>query len=750
MNVAIRPSKSPALPAGSDRRLLLPIALAAIVAIAVVGFGLFWSAGRSDTVSVARQVRTVQRAVETSLAEVQLQQQTVAVWDDLVVALRRPAPDLDWIDANVGLWLHKLFGHDRVFLLDAHDRVVYAMVDGRQVQEDLHDQHSPGLERLLASLRAKDRAFVMPPLQSTDTTVDAPFTSDLMIMDDRPVAASAMLVLPLTAETADRPGDRQVLLSVRYLDGSFRDRLARDYLLARPRFSTSYDKRAGEESVPLRARSGQVVAWFFWRPELPGSAIKAVLAPLGAMAAGLIVLLMLVLGRRLIASTNDLRAAIMRLQASEAQAHHLAFHDPLTGLPNRAKFNDHFDHALVEARRGRSCALILLDLDRFKHVNDNFGHLAGDALIQEFGCRLSGLLRDQDMVARLGGDEFAVLLDGVRTTAEIDQICDRIRDAVNRPFEVLGNQAHVGVSMGVILAPLSGTERTELLRKADIALYAAKGEGRDCHRHFSPAMDAGVRFRSEIEEDLREALASGTGLHMNYQPLVNEQGRAVGVEALLRWEHPQRGPISPAQLIPIAEETGLIAPLGDWIVEQACRASVAWPDLFVAINFSPVQFRGPHFADRVIGIVNACGADPKRIEVEVTESVLIDDDENVRSALRRLRAAGLRIALDDFGTGYSSLSYLRRFDVDKIKIDRSFIQHLGHGADSAAIITAVITLGHAMGLTVTAEGVETDEQLQFLRENGCNQLQGFYFSAPVPAQDVSALTILNPANRQAA
>ncbi|OWK33106.1 putative bifunctional diguanylate cyclase/phosphodiesterase [Sphingomonas mucosissima] len=738
------------LTVGSDRRLLLPIALATIIAITILGFGLFWSAGRSDTVSIDRQVRTVQRAVQTSLAEIQLQQQTVAVWDDLVVKLRAPAPDLDWLDANIGLWLHDLFGHDRVFLLDARDEVAYAMVDGRRVQESLHDQSAPGLKRLLATLRAEDRVFKLAPSRSADASVNAPFVSDLLVIGGRPAAVSAMLVLPLTAKIADQPGARRVLLSVRYLDGTFRDRLAREYLLARPRFSTISNVRESEASLPLRNRSGQVVAWLFWSPELPGSAIKSVLVPVGTLSTCLIAGLMLLLGRRLIASTNDLRAAIMQLQASEAQAHHLAFHDPLTGLPNRAKFNDHFDHALVEARRGRSCALILLDLDRFKHVNDNFGHLAGDALIQEFGSRLASLLRDKDMVARLGGDEFAVLLDGVRNTAEVDQICERIREVVNRPFEVLGNQAHVGVSMGVILAPLSGTERTELLRKANIALYVAKGEGRDCYRYFSPAMDAGVRFRGEIEEDLRHALATNTGLRLAYQPLVNEQGRVIGVEALLRWEHPQRGNISPAQLIPVAEETGLIGPLGDWILEQACRASLEWPDLFVAINFSPVQFRSPHFAERVLGIVNACGADPAKIEVEVTEGVLIDDDENVRSALRRLRAAGLRVALDDFGTGYSSLSYLRRFDVDKIKIDRSFIQHLGQAVDSAAIITAVITLGHAMGLTVTAEGVETDEQLQFLKESGCNELQGFYFSAPVSATAVSTLAAFDPADREAA
>ncbi|MCD2317069.1 bifunctional diguanylate cyclase/phosphodiesterase [Sphingomonas sp. IC-11] len=614
MTAAKYPLKSMRVTAASNRRILLPIALAAIISITIVGFGLFWSAGRSDTVSVGRQVRTVQRAVQTSLADIQLHQQTVAVWDDLVVNLRAPAPDLDWIDANVGEWLHKLFGHDRVFVLNGRDELVYAMVDGRRVQQSLHDQNASGLHRLLASLRAKDRPLPATQSRSNDASVKAPFVSDLLMVDGHPAAVSAMLVLPLTPAVADRPGARPILLSVRYLDGTFQDGLARDYLLAHPKFATRNVMHQGEASLPLRDRSGRVIAWLSWYPELPGSAIKSVLLPLGGLSAAIIALLMVVLGRRLIASTNELHAAIMRLQTSEAQAHHLAFHDPLTGLPNRAKFNDHFDHALVEARRGRSCALILLDLDRFKHVNDNFGHLAGDALIKEFGSRLSGLLGENDMLARLGGDEFAVLIDGARNVADIDRICDQIRRAVNQPFEVLGNQAHVGVSMGVILSPLGGTERTDLLRKADIALYAAKGEGRDCHRHFSAAMDASVRFRGEIEEDLREALATEVGLSMNYQPLVNEHGRVVGVEALLRWEHPQRGSISPAQLIPIAEETGLIGPLGDWIVE------------------------------------------------------------------------------------------------------------------------------HAMGLTVTAEGVETEEQLRFLQDSGCNELQGFYFSAPLPASDVSALT----------
>jgi diguanylate cyclase (GGDEF)-like protein len=453
-----------------------------------------------------------------------------------------------------------------------------------------------------------------------------------------------------------------------------------------------------------------------------------------------IVMLFALLLFRLRRSTEELRGLVLQLRASEAQAHHIAFHDSLTGLANRASFADRLDQALKGVARGEVLALLLLDLDRFKLVNDTLGHLAGDALIRELGERVQSLVRDGDVLARLGGDEFGLLLRGVGEEAQVARICERILAAVNEPFAALGHASYVGVSIGVALACERGVDRIELMRRADIALYRAKGEGRGCYRLFTEDMDETIKFRRGIEQDLRQALTNEEGLSLAYQIEVDARsGAARGVEALLRWTHPVRGQIPPEQFVPIAEETGLIAQLGEWVLREACAAAGRWPDLFVAVNLSPVQLRVPNFAARTVGIIRSAGVDPSRIELEVTEGTLLDDDAAIHEALATLRAAGIRVALDDFGTGYSSLSYLRRFAVDKIKIDRSFVQHLGEEADSAAIVAAVVAIGHAMGLTVAAEGIETEEQRRFVAQTGCDQMQGYLLARPVPGADVDRL-----------
>lgn len=437
---------------------------------------------------------------------------------------------------------------------------------------------------------------------------------------------------------------------------------------------------------------------------------------------------------------SALERTVLELRASEAQAHHLAFHDVLTGLPNRALFEDRLNHAVTRTQHAGKIAVMMLDLDRFKHVNDTLGHHAGDNLIRELSIRLSKLVGAQDTIARLGGDEFAIVQASIAGDDDAKDLCDRILAVVEQPYDVAGHQVFVGISIGVVIAPDAGLDRIDLLRKADIALYRAKAEGRNRYRIFTPEMDETVNIRKTIEDDLREALVTGKGLEVAYQPQIAFGGGAiVGVEALARWRHPERGCIQPSQFIPVAEQTGLINQLGDWVLRQACVASRRWPGLFVSVNLSPVQFRSKGFAERVVRIVGECGVDPRRIELEVTESVLLDEEGGTIEALRLLRGAGFRIALDDFGTGYSSLGYLHRFDVDKIKIDRSFTQSLGQGSKAAAVIKAIVSLGHAMDLTVTAEGVETEVQKNFLHTAGCNEMQGYLFSRALSAEHVTRM-----------
>uniref|UniRef100_UPI0028B0ECE7 putative bifunctional diguanylate cyclase/phosphodiesterase n=1 Tax=Pantoea septica TaxID=472695 RepID=UPI0028B0ECE7 len=449
-----------------------------------------------------------------------------------------------------------------------------------------------------------------------------------------------------------------------------------------------------------------------------------------------VTLLCLYMVRRLWTSSFNLSQSMLKLGASEAQALHLAFHDVLTGLPNRALVEDRLTQALALAtRHEQRVALMLIDLDRFKNINDTYGHHAGDELIIAVAHRLAGLMRACDTVGRIGGDEFLVVMPEVDHIGQVEALAQRILDALSQPFPLFGGEVWSGASIGLVLAPKDGVDRQELVRKADIALYEAKSSGRGKYRQFERVMDESIRTRQSIAADLRAALQNFKGLAVWYQPLMDIDGKnMVGVEALLRWDHPTRGAIPPGDFIAIAEETGLIIPLGEWVLREACLTQQRFPALMVAVNVSPVQFRATGFVARMIDIMRECGGDPQRIELEITEGVLIEDEHEARAIIIALRDAGFRIALDDFGTGYSSLNYLSTFPVDKIKIDRSFTQSLGVAENSVGIIESVVKLGHAMGLTVTAEGVETAGQMSALADAGCNQLQGYLFSKAVPLE----------------
>ena len=498
----------------------------------------------------------------------------------------------------------------------------------------------------------------------------------------------------------------------------------------------------GEISAPGERTPGrQRVGYLSWQPDKPGAQMLRTIVPSTLLSVLIITLLCLFMVRRIWTSSLSLSQSLVRLGASEAQAQHLAFHDVLTGLPNRALVEDRLTQALAAAlRHDRRVALLLLDLDRFKNINDTWGHHAGDELIREVARRLSEIARTSDTVGRIGGDEFIIVMPDTETIGQVHTLAQRIISTLSAPYHLLGNELWVGVSIGLALAPKDGVDRLELMRKADIALYDAKNHGRGQFRQFEKAMDESLRTRQELAAELRQALVNFTGLAVWYQPLMEINGeRVVGVEALLRWHHPTRGDISPADFIAIAEETGLILPLGEWVLREACKTSLKLPQVVVAVNVSPVQFRSSGFVSRLLEIVASEGADPQRLELEITEGVLIEDEHAARSSIIALREAGFRIALDDFGTGYSSLNYLSSFPVDKIKIDRSFTQSLGVADNSTAIIESVVRLGHAMGLTVTAEGVETEGQMHALANAGCNQLQGYLFSHAVPLTEIEKM-----------
>jgi len=432
-----------------------------------------------------------------------------------------------------------------------------------------------------------------------------------------------------------------------------------------------------------------------------------------------------------------------RRRADEKIAH-LAHYDALTDLPNRVLFREQVEHKLRRANCGEQFALLYIDIDEFKGINDSLGHPVGDELLKIVASRLKSCIGEKDLVARLGGDESAVIRANVSDAAGVVEFVRRLHEAIRQPCQCLGHQLSTDASIGIALAPRDGTELDELIKNADLAMYGAKANGRRTHRFFEPAMDASAKARMVMHQDLRQALVEG-GFEIHYQPVVDlRSGEVTGCEALLRWRHPERGMISPAEFIPVAEDTGLIVELGEWVLRTACAEAVGWPKrVRLAVNVSPVQLKSPTLALKVASALAASGLPASRLELEITEAVLIHDDEMALAILHHLRGLGVRIALDDFGTGYSSLSYLKRFPFDKIKIDRTFINDITEIDGSAAIVQAVVNIATAGTMTTTAEGVEPNEQRERLRALGCTEMQGYLFSAAKPASEVRRL--LDPA-----
>jgi diguanylate cyclase (GGDEF)-like protein len=431
---------------------------------------------------------------------------------------------------------------------------------------------------------------------------------------------------------------------------------------------------------------------------------------------------------------------ITEQRRSEARIAHMALHDALTGLPNRMLLNERLGQALARVKRGEMVAAHLIDLDHFKNVNDTLGHPAGDKLLKMATERLRGVARGTDTVARMGGDEFAIVQTAVEHPSDATAMALRLIEIVSEPYDIDGQQVIIGTSVGIAVGPADGLTPDALLRNADLALYRAKGDGRGTFRFFEQAMDAQMQERRTMERDLRKALAAGE-FELHYQPVVNlENSQIRGFEALMRWRHPDKGLVPPSAFIPLAEEIGFIIPLGEWALKQACATAATWPDhLEVAVNLSPVQFGTPGLVEVVVGALAASGLPADRLELEITESTLLQDSENTLSTLFQLRALGVHIALDDFGTGYSSLSYLQSFPFDKIKIDRSFIQDVAEGVGSLNIVRAVAAMAKGLGMSTTAEGVETQAQLEAVRSEGCTEMQGFLFSRPLPVEEIEAL-----------
>ena len=705
--------------------VLLPVVMALVVtAGAVLGF-VFWSTASIDQRALERQSSMIAQVIAARRAGVQHDLESVAIWDDAVRKVRMSF-DQEWTHMNLGTWMNDFFGHNRTMVVAADDSIVYAMDTGEAVDPGTSVLHPP-VAALLDRVRQQLRSGPIDP-------ASAIAASDFAIIEGVPAIVSAMAIVSDTGDLRQVPGSESILVATLFLDAAVAARLNRDYLFDDGAFSLTPTDHIDRAVFPILNDSGRFIAFFEWDRDRPGLLMLRQTGPVLAVAFAVAAVLVFLLLRQLHRSSAA-------LELGRRHAEHQAAHDRLTGLPNRTSFDAELVRALAQPLNdGSQVHLLMLDLDRFKQVNDTLGHQAGDTLICAVADRLRALAGREMLIARLGGDEFALLSVNRGTDIDVMALSRRIIESIGQPFEINHFKAHVGASIGIVNAAAAHAEPRELVRKADIALYEAKAGGRNRAVVYEEHMNELLQLQHTVEGELREALRRKDQLSVVFQPLVCQVSRkVVGAEALARWHHPKYGQISPARFIPVAENTGLIEALGEFVLRRACEMGASAPGRTMAVNISPTQLRNPQFSSQVFDILHQTGMRPLDLELEITESILLDDEHVSAQNLRTFRAAGIHIALDDFGTGYSSLSYLKRYPVDRIKIDRSFVSQLADGHVSVAITRAIVTLAHAMDIEVTAEGVETEDQARILGELGCNTLQGFLFSGGVKPEKISEI-----------
>ncbi|HVY57025.1 MAG TPA: EAL domain-containing protein [Xanthobacteraceae bacterium] len=704
-------------------RLNVVVLVCVIVAVAIgaVVVAIVSSTRSADEIVLAHERQLIARAVKDEAERALNDLLSVAATDG---AIRKIGHDLDeaWMNYRLGVWLRTFADYDFVFVVDSADRLVYAPSTGNrsEAKQDVAREIVPLLDRL------RGRAATGKPATPVKRA------SRIQSFLGRPAITAAVLVAPprpLTPSAAERTAP--AVLAVKLID----DRMLADVdkrldLRNLRRIGDAQSVPSGDDVYDLKGDDGRTIARIAWTSKRPGADVVKSVVPFVMIAlAGFGLLASFVL--------RYMRRTAATIAAGETRLRHLALHDPLCGLPNRMFFGERLEAMIEQVKNGGpTAAVFYIDLDHFKDVNDTLGHPIGDELIRGVTLRLSRSLRGDDLVARLGGDEFAVLTPSAPDTQAVQAMAGRIISGLCMPYSINGHTIVIGASIGIALIDQRAGGAADIMRYADMALYRAKNEGRHRACIYDSAMDADLVQRKQLENDLRAAIEN-EALHLVYQPIVNASGEAmIGVEALARWNHPERGEVTPTEFIPIAEHSGLIIELGEWVLRRACLVGKAWPNLTVAVNVSPLQFRRTDFVDVVERILAETEFDPSRLELEVTESTLLGNVDSAEAAMLRLKALGVRLALDDFGTGYSSLLYLRRFPFDKLKIDHSFVRSIEKAADAAAIVHAVVSLGRGLGMKVTAEGVETAEQQLFLRAAGVHSMQGFRFGKPMSEAEI--------------
>jgi diguanylate cyclase len=712
-------------------RLNVVVLIGVIVAVAILSivFAVLAAGSRADTVAHAHERELFAKAINAHADRVLRELESVVANKQSLRAIDQQR-DIGWIDDRIGNWLKAHFEHDFVFVIDPADRLLYSLYGIDSTYQNWFDKVRSELNPVVDGLRGRKSARAA--LESELPAVEHPVgTARVHAFLGRPAVIAGVLVAKNepAADTIDRTAP--IVLSVKFIGDDVLSDIGARLNLRDLRRVDAGSAPSSDHVFNLGSAGGNAVASIAWTPLQPGAEIVSSVVPFVAIAlAGFALLAAFVL--------SYMRRTAATIAAGEIQLRHLALHDPLCGLPNRNYFGERLENVIHDVQNGASPAAVLyIDLDHFKDVNDTLGHPVGDELIRNVTHRLSRALRGNDLVARFGGDEFAVLTPTAADETTVQSIAARILSALCAPYSINGHTIVIGASIGIAIIDHRTSDAADIMRYADMALYRAKNEGRNRACVYDNAMDADLVQRKKLETDLRSAIETD-GLHLDFQPVVNAPGDAmIGVEALARWNHHERGEISPVEFIPIAEHSGLIVELGEWVLRRACLDGQTWPTLTVSVNVSPLQFRRADFVDMVERILSETDFPPSRLELEITESTLLGNVDTAETAMRRLKALGVRLALDDFGTGYSSLLYLRRFPFDKLKIDNSFVRGIETAADAAAIVHAIVSLGRGLGMKVTAEGVETAEQQLFLRAAGVHLMQGFRFGKPMPAANIT-------------
>jgi diguanylate cyclase (GGDEF)-like protein len=714
--------------------VVVPIGVIVAVAIICIVVAVLSSAKHADQVAIQHEKQLFTQALSNYGQRVLREVKSVAASEQAVQNLRIKY-DPAWAQQRVGQWLETYFDHDSVFIFDGKNKPIYAQTDRRPSETSWVEQAQPDLDSVLEYMHGRDPAM-HGALRITEPSVteDGPYAQTAVIRDiqDKPAIIAAVAVGRSEGEPSVRDIDAPIVMSVKFIGKEVLADIAAQLRLTNLRQVGSEAVPASDLSDELSGPQGNTIARFAWTPRQPGAEIVGSVIPFIAVAlAGFALLAAFVL--------RYMRRTAVAIAAGESRLRHLAMHDPLCGLPNRIFFGERLEAVIDEVRAGSSpAAVFYIDLDHFKDVNDTLGHPVGDELIRNVTLRLSHALRGDDLVARLGGDEFAVISSIGDDSLKMMAVAQRMIASICAPYMINGQNIIIGASIGIAVIDRNCGGAADTMRYADMALYRAKNEGRNRACIYDAAMDADLSNRKLLEGDLREAIENDR-LKVFYQPIVNKSGEKVlGVEALCRWTHATRGEIPPSEFIAAAEHSGLIIELGAWVLRRACLDGKAWPGLDISVNVSPLQFRRTDFVDMVERMLAETQFDPARLEIELTETVLIGNIDSAEASMRRLKALGVRIVLDDFGTGYSSLLYLRRFPFDKLKIDRSFVHSIEKAADAAAIVHAIVSLGRGLGMKVTAEGVETADQQLFLRAAGVHSMQGYRFGKAVPAAEITA------------